>query len=105
MKDQTKEGEEKHASAHLDAMAHIVQDVVIDGLPDVPDRPLHVGRSDDLMGPGCVLVGGQDPDLPPGNLLFVDVHGLKRHEEEMVLICLIQITKKRYKNMSILRLI
>lgn len=102
MKDQTKEGEEKHASAHLDAMAHVVQDVVIDGLPDVPDRPLHVGRSNDLMGPGCVLVGGQDPDLPPGNLLFVDVHGLKRHEEEeMVLIRLTQINKKRDTNICL----
>lgn len=29
------------------------------------------------MGPRCVLVGGQDPDLPPGHLLFMDVHRLK----------------------------
>lgn len=29
------------------------------------------------MGPRRVLVGGQDPDLPPGHLLFMDVHRLK----------------------------
>lgn len=34
------------------------------------------------MGPRCVLVGGQDPDLPPGHLLFMDVHRLKVTEEE-----------------------
>lgn len=58
-------------------MANVVQHVVVDGLPDVPDGTLHVGRGDDLMGPQRALVGGQDPDLPPGHLLFVDVHGLK----------------------------
>lgn len=29
------------------------------------------------MGPQRALVGGQDPDLPPGHLLFMDVHGLE----------------------------
>lgn len=57
-------------------MAYIVQYCVVNRLPDVPDRPLHVGRCDDLMGPRRVLVGGQDPDLPPGHLLFMDVHCL-----------------------------
>lgn len=61
-------------------MANVVQHVVVDGLPDVPDGTLHVRRSDDLMGPQRALVGGQDPDLPPGHLLFMDVHGLKDTE-------------------------
>lgn len=62
---------------HLHAVADVVQHVVVDGLADVPDGTLHVGRSDDLMGPQRALVGGQDPDLPPGHLLFMDVHGLE----------------------------
>lgn len=57
-------------------MADVVQYSVVNGLPDVPDRPLHIGRRYDLMGPRRVLVGGQDPDLPPGHLLFMDVHRL-----------------------------
>ena len=63
-------------------MADVVQHSVVDGLPDVPDRPLHVGRRDDLMGPRRVLVGGQDPDFPPGHLLLVDVHRLKATARE-----------------------
>lgn len=61
-------------------MADVVQHVVVDGLPDVPDGALHVGRGDDLMGPQRALVGGQDADLPPGHLLFMDVHGLEEKE-------------------------
>lgn len=61
-------------------MANIVQHVVVDGLPDVSDRPLHVGRGDDLVGPRRVLVGGEDPDLSPGHLLLVDVHRLATRE-------------------------
>lgn len=57
-------------------MADVVQYSVVNGLPDVPDWPLHISWRYDLMCPGCVLVGGQDPDLPPGNLLFMDVHRL-----------------------------
>ena len=68
--------------AHLDPVAHIVQHVVVDGLPDVSDRPLHVGRGDDLVGPRRVLVGGEDPDLSPGHLLLVDVHRLNTWETE-----------------------
>lgn len=61
-------------------MANVVQHVVVDGLPDVPDGTLHVRRRDDLMSPQRALVGGQDPDLPPGHLLFMDVHSLKATE-------------------------
>lgn len=67
---------EKRISAHLNTMAHIVQYSVVNGLPDVPDRPLHISRRYDLMSPRRVLVGRQDPDLPPGHLLFMDVHRL-----------------------------
>lgn len=65
------------AVAHLDAVADIIQEVVVNGLPDVPDRPLHVCRGDDLMSPWRVFVCGEDADLPPGHLLFVDVHCLQ----------------------------
>lgn len=58
-------------------MADVVQYIVVNRLPDVPDRPLHVSRRYDLMGPRSVLVGGQDPDLPPRHLLFMDVHRLE----------------------------
>lgn len=61
---------------HLNTMADIIQHGVVDGLPDVPDGPLHIARRYDLMGPCRVLVGGQDTDLPPGHLFFVDVHRL-----------------------------
>jgi len=67
---------EPGSAAHLDAVADVVQYIVVHGLPDVPDGPLHVSRRYDLMGPRGVLVGGQDADLPPGHLLFMDVHRL-----------------------------
>lgn len=64
-------------------MADVVQYSVVNGLPDIPDRTLHISWRYDLMGPGRVLVGGQNPDLPPGHLLFMDVHRLKVTEEGM----------------------
>lgn len=57
-------------------MAHVVQHAVVDGLADVAHRPLGIGWGDDLVCAGCVLVGGEDANLPPGHLLFVDVHRL-----------------------------
>lgn len=62
---------------HLDSVAHVVQQAVVDGLADVADRPLGIGRGDDLVCAGCVFVGGEDADLPPSHLLFVDVHRLR----------------------------
>lgn len=59
-------------------MAHVVQHAVVDGLSNVADRPLWVGGGDDLVCAGRVLVGGEDANLPPGNLLFVDVHRLQK---------------------------
>lgn len=67
----------KDRNEHLDSVAHVVQHAVVDGLADVAHGPLGVGGSDDLVRAGCVLVGGEDADLPPGNLLFVDVHRLQ----------------------------
>lgn len=58
-------------------MAHVVQQAVVDGLADVAHGPLGVGGRDDLVRAGRVLVGGEDADLPPRHLLFVDVHRLK----------------------------
>lgn len=75
-KNKKEEAKIKKKKSYLDTMAHIVQHSVVNGLPDVPDRSLHIGRCYNLMGPRCVLVRGQDPDLPPGHLLFVDVHSL-----------------------------
>lgn len=75
--EEQKDKNKNRQNNHLHAVANVVQHVVVDGLPDVPDGTLHVRRSDDLMGPQRALVGGQDPDLPPGHLLFMDVHGLK----------------------------
>ena len=57
-------------------MTHVVQGVVVDGLADVAHRPLRVGGGDDLVRPRRVLIGRQDADLPPGDLLLVDVHRL-----------------------------
>lgn len=58
-------------------MAHVIQHAVVDGLADVAHGPLGIGRGDDLVRAGRVLVGGEDAYLPPGDLLFVDVHRLK----------------------------
>lgn len=69
---------------HLDSMAHVVQQAVVDGLADVADGPLGVGRGDDFVCAGRVLVGGEDAYLPPRHLLFVDVHCLKRTEESIL---------------------
>ena len=63
-------------------MAHVVQEAVVDGLADVAYGPLWVGGGDDLVGAGRVLVGGEDADLPPGHLLFVDIHRLSRKGHE-----------------------
>lgn len=69
---------------HLDSVAHVVQQAVVDGLADVADGPLGVGGGDDFVRAGRVLVGGEDADLPPRHLLFVDVHRLKRTEESIL---------------------
>lgn len=63
-------------------MANIVQYIVVYRLPDVPDRPLHIGRRYDLMSPCCVLIGRQDTDLPPGHFLFMDVHRLWKKQQQ-----------------------
>ena len=68
-------------------MAHVVQQCVVDGLPDVPDRPLNVAGGNDLVRARCVLIGGQDANLSPRHLLLVYVHRLdggmerERHRE------------------------
>lgn len=67
----------KEQNDHLDSVAHVVKHAVVDGLANVAHRPLRIGRGDDLVCAGCVLVGGEDANLPPGDLLFVDVHRLK----------------------------
>lgn len=67
---------------YLHSMTHIVQYCVVDGLPDVPHRTLHVGWSDDLMSPWCVLVCCQDANLSPGDLLLMDVHRLIKTKDK-----------------------
>lgn len=61
-------------------MSHVVQQRVVDGLPDVAHWPLHVARGDDLVGARGVLICGQDADLSTRHLLLVDVHGLQQRE-------------------------
>lgn len=61
---------------HLNTMADIVQHIVVNGLPDVSDWSLHVGWCYDLMSPWRVFIRSQDPNLPPGYLLFMDVYRL-----------------------------
>lgn len=64
-------------AAHLDAVADVIQNIVVYRLPDVPDRPLHVSGRNDLMSPRCIFVGGEDADFPPGHFFFVNVHRLQ----------------------------
>lgn len=58
-------------------MSNVIQHIVVDGLPDVAHRSLRIGRSNNFMWAGRVLIGGQDADLPPRHLLFVNVNGLE----------------------------
>ncbi len=67
---------------YLYSMAHIIQYCEVEGLPDVPHRPLNVGRSDDLMSPCCVFIRCQDADLSSGDLLLMDVHRLMKMQEK-----------------------
>lgn len=64
-------------------MSDVIQDTVVDGLPDVAHRSLWIARSNYFMWAGRVLIGGQDADLPPRYLLFVDVDGLKRDTDRV----------------------
>ncbi len=58
-------------------MSNVIQHTVVDGLPDVAHWPLRIGRSNNFMWARRVLIGGQDADLPPRHLLFVNIDGLK----------------------------
>lgn len=58
-------------------MPHIVQQCVVDRLPDVAHGPLHVPWGDDLVGTGRVLIRGQDADLSTCHLLLMNVHSLQ----------------------------
>ena len=57
-------------------MTDVVQDGVVDRLPDVFGRTFGIGGGDDLVLSIAGLVGGEDADFPPGDLLLVDVHRL-----------------------------
>lgn len=81
---------EKAGGEHLHAVAHVVQQAVVDGLADVAHGPLGVGRGDDLVRAGCVLVGGEDADLPPRYLLFVDVHRLRGERGGDMTLCFLR---------------
>lgn len=62
-------------------MADVIQYVEVDWFPDVAHWPLRIGRSNDFVCAGGVLIGGQDANLSPGDLLLMDVHRL--HKVEM----------------------
>lgn len=63
--------------AYLHAMPHVIQYAVVNGFADVAHRPLWIGRSDDLVCAGGVLIGGEDANLAASHLLLVDVHRLR----------------------------
>lgn len=64
--------------SYFDAVAHVVEQCVVDWLADVAHWPLHVARRDDLVGARSVLVRGQDADLAACHLLLVNVHSLQQ---------------------------
>lgn len=68
--------------SYFDAVAHVVEQRVVDWLADVAHGPLHVARGDDLVGARGVLVCGQDADLATRHLLLVNVHSLHSEEKE-----------------------
>lgn len=68
--------------SYFDAVSHIVQQRVVDGLSNIAHRPLHVTRGNDLVGAGCVLICGQDADLSTCHLLLVDIHRLQEKEKQ-----------------------
>lgn len=68
-------------SKHLDPVTHVVQQAIVDGLADVADGPLLIGRGDDLVRARRVLVGGEDANLTPSYLLLVDVHRLREKQQ------------------------
>lgn len=61
-------------------MANVIQDAVVDGLPDVAHWPLWIGWSYNFMSARRVFIGGQDADLPPRYLLLVNVNGLEEEK-------------------------
>lgn len=73
--------------SYFDAVAHVVEQRVVDWLADVAHGPLHVARGDDLVGARGVLVCGQDADLATRHLLLVNVHSLHSEEKEDKLSC------------------
>lgn len=79
--------------SHLDSMSDVIQHAVVDGLPDVAHRPLRIGRGNDFMRAGRVLIGGQDADFSPRHLLFVDINGLKKREKHWI-SCLSDVKQK-----------
>lgn len=52
---------------------YIIQQTVVIGFADVEYRPLRIGGCHDLVHVGSVLIGCEDANLSPGNLLFMDV--------------------------------
>ncbi len=65
---------------YFNTVTHIIQQGVIYGFPDVAHGPLHVAGGDDFVGPRCVFVGGEDPDLSSGNFFFMNVHSLSERQ-------------------------
>lgn len=68
-------------AGYLDSMTHVVQHAVVDRLADVAHGPLGIGWGNDLVRAGRVLVGGEDANLSPGHLFFVDVHRLEERKK------------------------
>lgn len=84
--------------AYFNTVAHIIQQGVIDGLPDVAHRSLHVARGNDLVGPRCIFVGGENPDLSSGDFLLMNVHSLSRENRFLHNNCSVCSVNKHLNN-------
>lgn len=70
-------------NSYFDTVSHIIQQGVVDGLPDVAHRPLHVSWGDDLVSARSVLICGQDANFSTCYFLLVNVHSLQEGNSEL----------------------
>lgn len=76
--------------SYFDAVSDIVKQSVVDWLPNVAHRPLHVAGGDDLVGARGVLICGQDANLSTRHLLLMNIHSLRQEERKTDMSCRVQ---------------
>lgn len=76
--------------SYFDAVSDIVKQSVVDWLPNVAHRPLHVAGGDDLVGARGVLICGQDANLSTRHLLLMNIHSLRQEEGKTDMSCQVQ---------------